>query len=323
MSTPIKVFVVSPTGRTGKSVVEGLLNSPTKFEVTALTRQSSLDSPVVKDFRERGVKVITANLKGPKKDLVDILTGIDVIVSCIYWLNLDDQIPLMEAAKEAGVKRFVPSSFMTAAPRGVMLLTEKKEEILAALQRAHMPWTIIDVGWWSNQIVPALPSGRTDKFVNPHMKTIPGDGTVPIAFTDLRDVGNYVARIITDPRTLNKKVLAYTEVSTMNQVAELMTELSGEDTVREYVPAEKMEQAIAAGLEDYKDEAKRDNARLVLALYQYMYSWGVRGDNNPEAAEIFGYLDFKKLYPDAKGKTIRELFKGILDGTEQTLEWNS
>lgn len=103
-----------------------------------MTRESSLDNPIVKAFKDRGVKAITANLHGPKKDLVDLLTGIDVIISCIYWLNLNDQIPLIEAAKEAGVKRFVPSSFMTPAPRGVMLLTDMVCRVGAAAGLNHV-----------------------------------------------------------------------------------------------------------------------------------------------------------------------------------------
>jgi hypothetical protein len=56
--------------------------------------------------------------------LVKVLTGIDVVISCIYWLNLDDQVPLIKAAKLAGVKRFVPCNFGTPAPRGVMKLMD-------------------------------------------------------------------------------------------------------------------------------------------------------------------------------------------------------
>lgn len=67
------------------------------------------------------------------------------------------------------------------------------------------------------------------------MDVIPGDGTVPVAYTSVSDVGVYVAKIVADPRTLNKKVFAYTEVLTGNQVAELMDEVSGEKSKRNYV----------------------------------------------------------------------------------------
>lgn len=115
-------------------------------EITALTRESSLQKPVVVDFKNRGVNIVTTDLRGPKKDLVDLLRGIDVVISCIFFLNLKDQIPLIEAAKEAGVKRFVPSSFGTPAPRGgVMRLADQVRRpqvllfymLILALERGH------------------------------------------------------------------------------------------------------------------------------------------------------------------------------------------
>lgn len=53
--------------------------------------------------------------------------------------------------------------------------------------------------------------------------------------TDLRDVGRYVARIVADPRTLNKIVFAYSELATQNQVYNLLEELSGETIERHNV----------------------------------------------------------------------------------------
>lgn len=101
----------------------------------------------------------------------------------------------------------------------------------------YLPYTVIDVAWWSEQIIPVLPSGKTDHALNKNDRgrEIPGDGTVRVAFASLADVGLYVAKIIADPRTLNKKVLAYTDVLTMNQVYDLMDKLSGEKSVRNYV----------------------------------------------------------------------------------------
>jgi hypothetical protein len=66
--------------------------------------------------------VATTEILGPREDLVNTLRGIDVVVSTIYYKNLKDQIQLASAAKEAGIKRFVPSNFGTSAPRGVMTL---------------------------------------------------------------------------------------------------------------------------------------------------------------------------------------------------------
>jgi hypothetical protein len=62
-----------------------------------------------------------------------------------------------------------------------------------------------------------------------------GDGLRPSAITDLRDIGKYVARIIADPRTLNKMVFAYGTVKTPAEIYSTMEELSGERLERKYV----------------------------------------------------------------------------------------
>lgn len=314
MSTQIKVAVVGATGRTGKSVTDGLLASETDFDITALTRPSSLNNAANNELKSRGVRVVAANLTGPQEDLIQILTGIDVVISCIVYTNLDDQIPLAEAAKKAGVKRFVPCDFSTPAPRGVMLLRDQKDDVLAAIQRLYLPYTVIDVGWWSRAVVPAVTSGRTDHAVTKPLNIIPGDGTVPIAYTDLADIGTYVAKIIADPRTLNKKVFAYTEVLSTNETTKLMEELSGETVVRDKLSADEILQRIASARSALEKDPADGVAKFTLVVNEYIYSWGIRGDNNPEAASYLGYLDFKDLYPGLQGKTMRTIYQEVLQG---------
>lgn len=111
----------------------------------------------------------------------------------------------------------------------------QKEDVLNHIKWIHLPYTVVDVGWWYQVNLPRLPSGRIDYAVMETADGIAGDGNVPFALTDLRDVGKYVARIISDPRTLNRMVLAYNEVLTHNQMYDLMEKLSGEKLDRRYV----------------------------------------------------------------------------------------
>lgn len=53
------------------------------------------------------------------------LKTIDILISCITWEHLEQQIPWINAAKEAGVKRFVPSEWVGPAPRGVIDIKDK------------------------------------------------------------------------------------------------------------------------------------------------------------------------------------------------------
>lgn len=95
-------------------------------EITALARPESLEKPANVELRSRGVRVMPADLNGPQDKLVGLLSGIDVVISAIFFGSLADEIPLANAAKLAGVKRFVQSAFMVVTPpRGVVDFREK------------------------------------------------------------------------------------------------------------------------------------------------------------------------------------------------------
>lgn len=118
---------------------------------------------------------------------------------------------------------------------GLTVLAPKKEIVYNQIRQLWLPYTIVDVGWWYQLAYPRLESGCIDYAMTSGNDEIVGDGNMPTALTDLRDIGRYMARIISDPRTLNKKVLAYNLVSTQNKIHELMEELSEEKIVRNYV----------------------------------------------------------------------------------------
>lgn len=151
----IKVAVIGATGKTGRSVVNGLLASSTKFvqlllfpttyrlycteihgtvrltwpdpsqEITALTRESSLHNEANDSLRNLGLKVAAFDILGPREHLLAVFTGLDVVVSCVHFSQIPDQINMIDAMKEAGIKRFVPSDFATPAPLGVTAIHDR------------------------------------------------------------------------------------------------------------------------------------------------------------------------------------------------------
>lgn len=65
--------------------------------------------------------------------------------------------------------------------------------------------------------------------------SLAGQGDTQNAFTDNRDIGKYVARIIADERTINKHVFVYNEVSTQEAIWSKVEELMDESIPRKYV----------------------------------------------------------------------------------------
>jgi hypothetical protein len=50
------------------------------------------------------------------------------------------------------------------------------------------------------------------------------------------------------------------------------------------------------------------------SIYEYLLSWGIRGDNVPEYAQYLGYLDGKELYPDFEFVRFESYVREVLDG---------
>jgi nucleoside-diphosphate-sugar epimerase len=126
-----------------------------------------------------------------------------------------------------------------------LTILNQKLEILGAIQRARLPYTIIDVGCWYQVWVPRVPSGRSDHAHSIYIDhRIVGDGSVRFALTDLSDIGKYVAQIVADPRTVNRRVLAYTEVLSMNEIWDVMAKASGEKPLKDYVRSSVKQRAF-------------------------------------------------------------------------------
>lgn len=307
---PIRVVVVGATGQTGRSVVNGLLSSPQNFEVTAFTRKTSLEKPELQALRAKGVKIAVADLQGGSAELVQLLQGIDIVISAIA-MPFTDQIPLIDAAKEAGVKRFVPCSWQPVMPaRGILDVRDLKEDINDHIKRSYLPYTIIDIGWWYQLAVPTLPSGRTGKTIFSNGGT---GGDLPNSWSDVHNVGHYVARIITDPRTLNKAVFAYDDVLSPTEVHATMERVSGEKYEQAKADQKQLEENIPKFRKAWQEKPEDKSKMIALAMAQYTMSVHVRGDNTPEKAAYLGYLDARELYPDFKPDSIETWFQKVLD----------
>lgn len=254
------------------------------------------------------------DLEASEDVIAESLQNLDILVSAIGPRDQLAQIPLVKAAATAGVKRLIPCGFATAMPVGVHRSRDQKEQVYNLVKRLHIPYTIIDVGWWYQFALPRLPSGKIDYAIGPATQSIPGDGHALSALTDLRDVGKYVARAIDDERTLNKMVFFHNQLWTSNQIYDLLEKLSGEQIPRSYTEAEKYQQRIDEASEILQAKPDDINARGQVVLSQYALSVGIRGENTPDFAKYLGYLDGKELYPDVEFTPFETYVKEVLSG---------
>lgn len=133
-------------------------------------------------------------------------------------------------------------------------------------------------------------------------KTIYGTGDVKSATTDYRDIGKYVARIISDDRTLNKYIFCWGDEYTQNEIFALAERIVGKP-----ISAKKVtEDALSTIISGLAPGSLEEN------YFQYVHSLFVRGDNTIENAKKEEYgaaLDARELYPDLKPRSLEAFAK--------------
>ncbi|KAH8116640.1 NAD-binding protein [Phellopilus nigrolimitatus] len=278
------VLVLGATGKTGEVIVKELLQLP-DFVVIAAVHPSSAEKPVVLRFQNRGAEIRVVDIeKSTPEQLSDTLKGVDVVLCAIEWTQIKLQYPLIDAAKKAGVKRFI---WAPTCARGVRRLHDEKLAVHDYIKKSGIGYTFIDVALWF-----MLPVLNTSKAMWPiqveFSKQMHGTGDIKCAFIDRRDVGTFVARVLRDECTLNRCVFCWAVEATQNEVFALAERISGQkiDIVR-------------VSKEDLAEKLKKSEG-MERAFLEYAHSWWIRGDNAVENAkkEYRFVLDGKELYPD-------------------------
>ncbi|KAF7320785.1 NmrA domain-containing protein [Mycena chlorophos] len=315
------VLLLGATGRTGASILEALLVEPESFAVSALVRPESASRDDVLALAARGVGLQVVDIEGPLEPVVEALKGFDVVISTIDFTAQLAQLQLATAAKQAGVKRFVPCAFITVAPPGgVMHIRDEKEAVYQHIFKLYLPYTIIDVGFWHQISFPRVPSGRADyALLHPGGSELHADGKAKNLLTDLRDVGRYVARIIKDDRTLNKYVVTYSDSLSEEEIYSLTEEAFNEKIERKYISADEI---VSARAKDTEESIANPNDMMPFVKRvggDYQYSKYVRGDNTAEYAKYLGYLDTNELYPDFKPIKFRDFLVELLQQKVPTI----
>ena len=246
-STPIrKVIVVGGTGLTGATVVRDLVQRG--FEVSILSRESStaaeraktlsgfvLPAPDASKLSDDhyGAQIIKTDYS--HESLVSSLQGQDAVVSCIQHFHLDKQYSVIDAAIEAGVRRFIPSEYGcdTSEERIVEIVpqTEIKRGVVKYLQSKEdtgLSWTGVIVGGYLDSMydIPGvfgvdLPSKTLTVYDG-------GDGVFDV--TTMKQIGRAIGAVLSHEHldeTMNKYVHVNSSAVTQNQIFKILQDATG------------------------------------------------------------------------------------------------
>ncbi|KAK1224481.1 hypothetical protein PQX77_012594 [Marasmius sp. AFHP31] len=292
------IFLVGATGNTGASIARVLTKQPEKFKVKALIRSSSIDKPIIQELKSLGVEIVPGDIVGDSQEtLAKHLEGVDTLIITIVPIPYGQQDNLLLAAKAAGIKRVVPSDFGPYAPPGSMQYQDSKVLTQKFMIENNIPYTFIQVGVWADVILPFPHSFQAEPTAAVFQKQFHGSGTVKSAYTPLERVGEFVARIISDERTLNRTVQAWDGETTLNEVFAVASKVTGEN----------FDDYHRLSLEEVQSQIGKD--LITTVMYEYSQSLWFRGDNTVENAVAAGALDARVLYPDYVPLPLEEFAK--------------
>ena len=235
------ILIVGASGRLGSVVAQRLLAQGTP--VRAMTRTPSN----LAHLKQQGAEVVSGDLRDPAS-LLSACQGVDQVLAAAHALlgkgdnnpqTVDDagNRQLIDAAKAAGVQRFIFISLQGASPDAPVEFFRIKYRTEEYLRASGLNYTIIRptafMDLWAQLIgQPILEQDKT---------TIFGRGNNPVNFVAVEDVARFACAAIEDPRTHNRIIeVGGPENLTLNQVAETFERVSGHQVKKRHVPLPMM-----------------------------------------------------------------------------------
>lgn len=306
------VTVFAATGSAGSACVEELLRQDV-FNVQVLVRAgglqeksssgllNSVDTKQQRwdDWRRRGVVVKQADVTD-HASLIPALEGTDYLVSCVPLFATESQYPLIWAAKEAGVERFVPSEFgfiyeweqFWPTDNAHKTAARQKAFIRRVIELAGLDFTIIPAGLWI-------------EYFMPEPVAVMGDGNTKMSWSTARDVGRIIPHVLAHPASRNAVCpVAATAYLTWNELLDARERILGRKVERVYL-----------GHADWRkvyDETPDGPMKAIVGI-------GVSATECPEGMPLWANWNAMHL-PEFKGTPLEQLFPEYIEPRVKELQ---
>jgi uncharacterized protein YbjT (DUF2867 family) len=257
------ILVVGATGLVGSEICQRLSRRGEK--VRALVRTTSSTEKVAL-LRGWGAEVCLGDLKDPDS-LAAACRGVNAVISTASSTlsrqagdsieSVDDrgQLHLVEAAKSAGISRFVFVSFR--APAGISFpLADAKARVEHAI--TELNFTTIQASWFMEVwLSPALGFDSLNATAR-----IYGPGTSPVSWVSFLDVAEMCVLALRHPAAERRTIeFGGPDALSPLEVVARFEDIGGKPFALEHIP----EEALRAQFEEATDSMQKSFAALMLA----------------------------------------------------------
>ncbi|PSB29079.1 SDR family oxidoreductase [Chlorogloea sp. CCALA 695] len=222
------LLVVGSTGTLGRQVVRRALDEG--YKVRCLVR-----SPKKAAFlREWGAEIVQGNLCYPDT-LPPSLEGITQIIDAatsrptdslsIKQVDWDGKVSLIQAAKAAGIERYIFFSFLDSDKFPDVPLMEIKRCTELFLAQSGLNYTVLQLSGFMQGLIGQYAIPILEK----QAVWITGESS-PVAYMDTQDIAKFAVRALKIPETENKTFpLVGTRPWSAEEIISLCERLSGQD----------------------------------------------------------------------------------------------
>ena len=299
------VTVFGATGTAGSACVEELIRQR-EFNVRVLVRKSGqqekASSGVVRadDEKQRlydtwtraGAEIRSADATD-QHELIPALRGTDYLISCVPYSATESQYPLIWAAKEAGVERFVPSEFgfiyeweqFWPTDTSHRQMARQKAFIRRVIELAGLDYTIIPAGLWPEYYM-----------VEP--VAVHGDGNQKVSWSSGRDVGRILPHVLAHPASRNAVCpVAATAYCSWNELLSVRERLLGRKVERVHLDNAQFKAAYT--------QTQSPAAQVLLGI-------GVAATECPDGMPLWANWN-AAFIPEFKGTPLTDLFPNYIE----------
>ncbi|KAM0513262.1 hypothetical protein ACHAPE_008112 [Trichoderma viride] len=244
----VTVAIAGGNSTIASNIINAILASK-KHQLVVLSRSAQ------PDLETKGAVVRVVDYDSHEQ-LTKALGGVHTVLSCIWSHGptiATSQLALLEAAKEAKVKRFVPSEWGVPAYDKVGYYQAKKS-VWEAVKKSGLEYTRFINGLWLNIWAADAPReeavGRSGYLGPPFIidikagnASIPGDGSRQVAVTDMRDIGKYVTAALDFEKWDEDSIIVGEKIS-VNEFVEKVERVTGKSLNKTYFSLEQLNSLI-------------------------------------------------------------------------------
>ena len=262
------ILVIGSTGMVGSEVCRLLISK--KLPVRAMVRTTS-DPSKLNNLKSLGVQLLEGDICD-KSAFPKILEKVSTVITTassmpfcyipgendIRKVDEEGMINLIDAAKEAGVKHFIYTSF-TKNIDVDFPLNNAKRKVEKYLKNSGMNYTIIQPGYfmevWLSAVVGFDPvNGKVN---------LCGDGSSPMSYISIKDVTKFMVECISNPAAVNVELeLGGPENLSQLDAVKIFEEVLNKKIEVQHIPVE----GLQSQLDSATDPMQKSFAGLMLCV---------------------------------------------------------